>query len=313
MAGSGTSVLASDVNSPGAIGVYVMGSGSGAPSYNYGYGQTVFGSGSTVSSSTTITGGHYNSIRYDLLNASAHQNGSSAALTVAAEVSGSTIQTTNADNFAAYASTIQSNRLTAHSSRLSTTSWGSVSRTSSWYSSISSVYTLSFAQGPNVARYFWNAGGRIRFTASRTGGSATSQNTAWSNLLSAAGTLSYGASDVYTVSIFNTYTGVYNSTSSAPYASNRFTVGIAQNSSPGGSNVWYFLFTLQDPYTDPSPGNPPAPDDLVDGTVTISAEIVYPTGGASLTPAGNWVGFNSTGASGYYVLPTPAFSTLAGG
>ena len=70
MAGSGTTALATDVSTPYGTGFNVMGTGS----VTRGYGQTTFGSTKNVGD--TITANDFNNIRYDLLNASAHQNGS---------------------------------------------------------------------------------------------------------------------------------------------------------------------------------------------------------------------------------------------
>ena len=309
MAGSGTTVLASDVNDPYNTGYSLMGTGS----VSRGYGQTTFGAG--VSVGQVISANDYNNIRYDLLNASAHQNGTAAALTLAGNVAGDTINTTDASNFISYASTVDTNRFTAHSSRISTTAWGTASRTSSWASSVTATYSLTFANA-NVARYFWNAGGKIRISSSRTGGASTAQNTAWSNLLSAAGTQEYGGSSVY--SWTTSQTTLYSASSSAPYSSNTYSIRVYCNTSnaSGGASVFYFVLTWSDPYVDPAPGHPPAPEDIVDGTLSYSVELKYPTGGAALaSPSGSytWAGFNSGGTGGYYALPTYSAGTITGG
>jgi hypothetical protein len=51
---------------------------------------------------------------------------------------------------------------------------------------------VAFASA-NAVRYFFNAGGRITISYSRTGGSSTSQNTAISDLCTACGTLTFTA------------------------------------------------------------------------------------------------------------------------
>lgn len=305
MATTGSTVLASDVNSPYNTGVTLMGSGS----VSRGYGQSTFGT--SVSVGDTITGGIYTNIRYDLLNASAHQNGTAAALTLAAEASGSLINPTNANAFASYANTVDTNRFTAASSRMSTTSWGGNSRTTSWTSNVTATYSLTFSSA-SVARYFWNAGGKIRFSSSRTGGAVTSQNTSWSNLLSAAGTQEYGGIAVYSLTTSNT--SFYSTSAGSPYSSNTYSINVRAdtNNSSGGARIFYFVLNWSDPYTDPSPGNPPAPDDIVDGTLSYSAEIKYPTGGAALTPSGSWVGFNNGGTGGFYALPTQSSGSITG-
>ena len=69
MAGSGTTALASDVSVPYNTGINIIGTGS----VTRGYGQTTFGTNKSVGD--IITANDFNNIRYDLLNASAHQDG----------------------------------------------------------------------------------------------------------------------------------------------------------------------------------------------------------------------------------------------
>ena len=52
----------------------------------------------------------------------------------------------------------------------------------------STTKTFTFASR-NQLRYFFNAGGMIRLSWSRTGGTASSQNTSWTDTLTAAGTI----------------------------------------------------------------------------------------------------------------------------
>jgi hypothetical protein len=283
MAGSGTTALGSDVNTPYSTGVNVMGTGS----LSRGYGQTTFGTGKNTGD--TISANDFNNIRYDLLNASAHQNGSAAALSLAGNVTGDIINSTDPNAFISYASTVDTNRFTCHSSRKSTASAGNNSRTSSWASSVSTTYTLNFSSA-DQARYFWNGGGRIRFASSRTGGAASAQNTAWSSLLTSAGTQEFGGSAVYSWGTGST--SLYSVSSSAPYASNTYAISVSLNAAIGSATAFNFVLTWSDPYTDPSPGNPPAPEDIVDGTLAYTVEVTTPTGGHALTPSGTWTSYN---------------------
>ena len=284
MAGSGTTVLASDVNDPYSTGITIMGTGSSSR----GYGQTTFGGG--VTTSTIIGPNDYNNIRYDLLNASAHQNGTATALALAGKVTGDLLDTTDANNFATYSSTIDTDRFNCHSTRKTTAAAGGNSRTSSWASAVSATYTLNFSSA-DQARYFWNGGGRIRIASSRTGGAASSQNTAWSNLLSSAGTQDFGGIAVYSWGTGST--NLYQVYSSVPYASNNYKIAARTNvaNSSGAASIFYFDLSWTDPYVDPAPGEPPAPDDIVDGTLAYTVEITYPTGGHALTPSGTWTSY----------------------
>lgn len=261
----------------------------GTGSASRGYGQTTFGSG--VTTSTVINANDFNNIRYDLLNASAHQNGSATALGLAGKVSGQLLDTTDATNFLAYQSTVDGDRFNCHSSRKTTAAAGSNSRTSSWASSVGAIYTLNFSSA-NEARWFWNGGGRIRISSSRSGGAASAQNTAWSNLLSSAGTQEFGGASVYGWGTSGTQ--LYIISSSAPYAANFYRIEAVTNvdNSSGAANVFSFYINWVDPYVDPMPGAPPLPEDIVDGTLSYSVEITYPTGGHALTPSGSWSSYS---------------------
>ncbi len=287
MAGSGTTALATDVSTPYSTGFNVMGTGS----LSRGYGQTTFGDSKNVGD--TITANDFNNIRYDLLNASAHQNGSAAALTLAGNVAGQLINSTDPNAFGPYAATIDSDRFNCHSSRKSTGAAGGNSRTSSWASSVSAVYALTFSSA-DQARYFWNGGGKIRFASSRTGGAATAQNTSWSSLLTSAGTQEFGGIS-YLGWNNNFPSTLYTISSSAPYASNTYAIVASSNVTTnlgGDATIFYFTLTWTDPYVDPSPGNPPAPEDIVDGTLSYSVEITAPTGSHALTPSGTWTSYS---------------------
>jgi len=279
MAGSGTTALATDVSTPANTGLSVMGTGS----LSRGYGQATFGASKNIGD--TITANDFNNIRYDLLNASAHQNGTAAALSLAGNSFGQQINSTDPNAFIPYAATVDSDRFNCHSSRKTTISAGNNSRTSSWASSVSAIYNLTFHDA-NQARYWWNSGGRIRFASSRTGGAASAQNTAWSSLLTSAGTQEFGGSAVYSWGTGST--SLYSVSSSAPYASNTYAISVSLNAAMGSATAFNFVLTWSDPYTDPSPGNPPAPEDIVDGTLSYSVELTQATVAAALTPANAW-------------------------
>jgi hypothetical protein len=298
----GDKVNALDFNGVRSLSINILGTGAGSR----GYGQVTSGN-SAQAVGDTVVPGDYNSLRNNLFNARAHQIGSAPALAeIAAQYA--KIVDTDFSTFASYADTCDTNRLTAHSSRISSGSAGSRTRTSSWSSSASISMTVTFANAAQ-ARYFFNAGGRISFSSSRSGGASTSQNTSWTNLLSAAGTQLYTSSNFYSAT--STTTNLYTTTASSPYASNRYTItnscNVANNSN-GGATSLTFVFSWSDPYTDPSPGNPPAPEDIVDGTLTATVEYQFPVGGAALNGGGNWVGFNSGGTGGFYSLPSFTWS-----
>ena len=62
----------------------------------------------------------------------------------------------------------------------------SAQRTTAWTTSLEVEKTFTWAN-EGLLRAFFNGGGRIGMSASRSGGTSSSQNTDWTNLLSAMG------------------------------------------------------------------------------------------------------------------------------
>jgi hypothetical protein len=60
--------------------------------------------------------------------------------------------------------------------------------TSAWTASATTTKTITFASYDQL-RYFFNAGGMIRLGYTRSGGTASDQNTSWTNLLAQAGAI----------------------------------------------------------------------------------------------------------------------------
>ncbi len=171
----------------------VWGIGTG----DYGYGQT--NTISSVSVSNTITATQWTTLLARTRSAGNHQGSS---FTVPASVStGNTISVISA--LSTDISTIRTNRLNSSTNYSDTSNPNSVnaSRTGSWQTACTHVFTVTFANnsGPSgntdidAARQFFNAGGKILLSASRSGGSATTRNTGWANLLTACGTIVFGA------------------------------------------------------------------------------------------------------------------------
>lgn len=166
--------------------------------------------------------------------------------------------------------------------------------TSGWNTSSTLSKTITFADA-NKLRYFFNAGGLIRCAWSRSGGTTSDQNTAWTNLLSNAGTIVLSgsatnktiASVAYTgitkiggggsPSTLTTTTGAFDLTatpttlfaqSSTTYGSNKIEVKFSIS-----GNVITIFSDLSDDYTPPDPGSP----DNVDGTLTQTTTIRLPS------------------------------------
>ena len=316
----------------------VVGPGSG----NSGWGQTLVSS--AVVEGTTVSVNEWGKLRYDIINAWRHIYGSSPTTVLPAL--GNTVRYSNTfvpdtgasdapiTQYNTYADNIVANRFTVHSGQSATTSWPSGSSTwpgpygSFWTAKIQCTITASWSNS-SQARYFFNSGGEIRLSSSRSGGANSQQNTSWTNLLNSAGVRAFGGnlpiagSSPATGTNFyrctDTYQEWYTISGSTPYGGNSYrilarTPGIANNSTGSASSI-QFLIEWIDNYVDPGvvPGSTafpqgtpigpggagggvqtatPAdfpPDDAVDGTFSVSVSHLYATGVLEPPGTGNFV------------------------
>lgn len=167
-----------------------------------GYGQTTLPVLSAVTAGATVTATQWSTMLSRISSAASHQ--STTITPITSPVAGDTISA-----YAALSTNITSiynNRLNCVSSGTSITSGGAVSRSTSWATSVTFTQTITFASG-DTARYFFNAGGRVTLSYSRSGGSVNSQNTAITDLCTAVGTITLtGGSGTATIS-GGSYTG----------------------------------------------------------------------------------------------------------
>lgn len=297
---TGDIISASDYNTIQTKIQNVMGTGSGG----LGYGQPV--NSSQVAAGNQVTKAQWDALRYDIYNALLHQTGS-----------GPTITTINVGDVVRYgaanpnfqyntlADTATTNKFNIGSGQFLTQVLQTTSRTSSWSTSVSTTATVTFNTAEQ-ARFFFNSGGKIRLTSSRSGGSSSSQNNSWSNVLSSAGTQALGASGT-TVNFYNltsSYQTFYLVSSSSPYSANTYRIEVScnvANNSSGTANILNFRVTWSDAYRDPDAlaGRPESlnpPTDVVDGTLTLTMDQLRASG--SLQP------------SGTFTITGPASSTL---
>lgn len=176
----------------------VWGTGNG----DKGYGQTTLPVLSAVTAGQTVTATQWSTMLSRISSAASHQASSITSIT--SPVAGDTISAYAA--LSTNITTIYNNRLNCTSSGTSITSGGSVDRTTSWATSVTFTQTITFSSG-DAARYFFNAGGRVTLSYSRSGGSVNSQNTAITDLCTAVGTITItGGSGTATIS-GGSYTG----------------------------------------------------------------------------------------------------------
>jgi hypothetical protein len=289
-------IVQADYNSIRNKVVAVLGNGSG----NSGYGQQSRIVSTAVTEGTKVTINEWANLRFDIINAYKHINGSNPTTAVVSE--GNTIRYTSSftpdtgtldvpqKQYDDWANDITNTRFTIAPSESGTTAVITSSRTTAWVSQCECIIQFYWTNA-NDARYWFNSGGRIRISASRSGGVGTAQNTSWTSLLSAAGTQNFGGAipntgitpndgnNWYrTNSAFQTF---YTAQATGAYTSNNYRlqarcVDVPSNSGgTAASGEIRVLFT--DGYTDSGAiGFPnPLPGDDIDGTLTVSVSTLF--------------------------------------
>lgn len=142
-----------------------------------GYGQTAV---SNVTVGTTVAASNWATLINNINSANSHQGGSSTGLT--APTTGGLIQ---------YLSAVPTRLATLYTNRLNAAAQGTdisnaTMRTTTWSNVLTFTHTVSFANG-DAARYFFNAGGQLRITASHPSG--TGINATINGLCANIGTL----------------------------------------------------------------------------------------------------------------------------
>ena len=205
MAGQNSLILATDYNSIQSKVALVLGTGLETT----GYGQTVLSSQVPIRSNITVA--QWSNLKTDLLKARQHQTGSdlNSALTLPTKL----INITDADRLA-YAQmadeiTLASNRLIKPPINQATREAlvPVQQRTSPWNGTLTHTITITF---PNVdaARYFFNSGSQIEFSAERFGGTNNSKNNTWTSMFSSPPSSGMGVIAFNYNSTTNTGTGV---------------------------------------------------------------------------------------------------------
>jgi hypothetical protein len=309
-------IAATDYNAIRNKIVEILGTGTGQK----GYGQTV--ASSAVFAGNNITKNQWDLLRYDLVNALIHQDGvlptivTLGATDLASNYGAGYVNTnydtlaersiSNRFNIGAGQSIVISPTLVDSGTSLPTVVLGTQSRTGSWSTQSQCTMTVTFAS-VNTARYFFNSGSKIRFTSSRTGGTVSPQNNAWTNLLSTTiGTVNFGANAPSAVNFYTlttSYQQIYQLASSTPYSANYYAIEALCNctdatNANGTASTVTFRITWRDDYTDPGA---PAPGDSVDGTLNISIEELRASG--LMQPSGT---FTVAGPTGYSISPITA-------
>ena len=187
--------------------------------------------------------------------------------------------------------------------------------TSTWNTSLSAEATFTFAN-EGACRGYFNGGGKVGFTSTRASGSSTTQNTNWTDTLSALGNYQLKHDTSYAASGTNAGIGFYELTTSyqtlwtkfgsGSYASNFFRVEGKINSTTNPT-----VITLKATWSDPhaegagalgpdgqaGTGDEAFGNDYIDGTLTLN--------GNTFTPDASGSGFSFT-------APTVSVGSISG-
>lgn len=283
--------------------IAILGSGSGTS----GYGQPI--RSSAVGVSTKVGVNDWGNLYYDIYNAYYHQTGSVPS-------TGSIVENDTVrfaadkpnDLYNTLADTITNNKFVIAGSQSATRSKGSSSQVwpgpygNFWNTLAQCTITVTFSSAAQ-ARYFFNSGGQIRFTTSRSGGASSGQNTSWTDLLNSISSINGGVGPVFGgvipaagtepndgqnyYRLSNAYAAWYTASASSPYSVNYFRIFArspnAGDNSNGTDNQVQFLVYWADDYIDPpiAPGSSfpqgtPVGDGLAGGGVQTATPADFP-------------------------------------
>lgn len=281
---TGTQIFASQFVAIQDKAELLLGNGSGSS----GYGQTV--QSADVFSGNQITKAQWDALRYDIVNIRMHQDGVMPSIVTvnSGDVIGYGAGSPNT-NYNTLLDTAIANKFEIAGNQSIVSSKGSATYTGSWSNSAEFTLTVTFSTA-DQGRYFFNSGGKIRFTTTLTGGAASPQYNAWTSFLNSTGTRSFGAGtdpfiNYYTLT--NSFQTYYQGSLTTPYSANTYRLQArtnVSNNSTGTATVLYLKVILTDAYVDNFPASPPP--DFVDGTITIAVEELKASG--SMIPSGSF-------------------------
>lgn len=270
--------------------------GPGSDTKGYGQTSTI----SAVSAGSVITATQWNNFLGRIETLGAHQGTTVTDYTTL----------TVGDTIEAYG-TVSTNLTNVYNNRFNCAAVGTAithtsSSTATWTQGVNTIVDLTFGSAAQ-ARYFFNAGGTVRLSFSRSGGTANDKNTEWTDLCSRSGTIWFSGSSSHTVAgqaltgttkvggntggtgssvsnvSYHALTGTWQQifiqyADTAPYTANYIKV----EAMVSGTQAVRFRVTFQDDAADtgnptyPLAGTNPQSLDKVDGTLTVSASAVPP-------------------------------------
>lgn len=308
MAGQNTLIIASDYNAIQSKIATIMGSGSGTT----GYGQTL--ASSQVGQYDKITVNQWNNLRDDIIRCRQHQTGVTigsaapedvgynAATNLPLPTVAKQVRESWRAAYSAMAADCETDRLTAPPPASQATLANLVSqqvRTTAWNGTIRQTVVVSWVTA-DEARYFFNTGGQIEFSSTRSGGSAGNKNITWTTMLSNMGVIKFnytgvtctGTGDFLGTNGFMPEPGAplsglgtsdelifQKSAPAGDYSPNKYYI-YARVNSTSDRRILYLTIHWGD--DSPAPPSFPDPgfgiDENVDGTLTSDVQVLRASG-----------------------------------
>lgn len=255
-------------------------------SASFGYGQTE--TALPISIGNVITAAQWTALFQSIQSCATHQ-GTTTGIIPALVTSGTIITAFNGvGGLLDITNSIRNNKLLVAAGQTTTTSNGTrlqSVRSTSWTNTLVHEFTADFGTY-NAARYFFNSGGQLRFSASRTGGAANVQNTNWSNTLGTKwGVVTFDLSNTFGSSsgtpsgigfynLTGAYQTIYTITGSGYYG-DVVSLEARMDGGLGGSSAVRFRWSM---LSEPGP-------DAITGTITTYIDDRRATGSAVSIPA----------------------------
>ncbi len=265
----------------------VMGTGAS------GYGQALVSS--PVNAGQIFTLAMWNNLRTDMIKARQHQTGVNESGNLDVVTVDSIIDDAFFAQYTNFISLITTNQRVVANNQATLQVLATQTRSSAWNGLLTHTVTLTFGSSLQ-ARYFFNAGGQIRFTASRTGAAATSKDTDWTNILSSMGTISMnynstsflagGSGTGSSKGFYNlttTYQTLYLKGSSVyAYTENDYNIAARVDNATNPTSIIFKIEFRDDDTGDwPKPLSPlrgPKVDESITGTLTSTVSMFRPSG-----------------------------------
>ncbi len=238
--------------------------GTGLANGGYGYGQSSL---TGVAIGNTVTAAQWNSLLGAIDDCATHQ-GTSISLPASVNVGADVIalngvarpSASTPDDIQAAINTIRANRFNVDASQSTASSTTTVSQGGNWDGTRTQTITATFASW-NQMRYFFNAGGTIRFSFSFTGTPNNTTEDNWIAMAAAVGLISFRPGGTTSSGgVGGTGNGFYDLTSSnlqvfsyvpPGYSSEQYRIQARLNTTAGSATQ--IIFTLS--FVTPSGGN----------------------------------------------------------